>query len=37
VTTLGGHSDGVVKVWGVESGECVTTLAGHSSSVMSVS
>jgi len=34
---VSGSYDGTVKLWSVESGECVTTLAGHSSRVESVS
>ena len=32
-----GFVDNTVKVWSVESGECVTTFNGHSSCVTSVS
>ena len=32
-----GSKDNTVKVWNVESGECVTTLKGHSDYVRSVS
>ena len=34
---MSGSDDNTVKVWSVESGECVTTLEGHSSLVRSVS